>query len=594
MQKTNSKHSIEQSNQTYKIIVIEDNEALNRLIVKNLNKKGFKARAAFDAQQGLEQISGIEREIILLDYKLPDMDARELIQHMENEGIKTPFIIMTAHGGEKIAVEFMRMGAIDYIVKEKDFTDLLIPKVKRACNEIENKKQLNEARNKLQKSEAKYRSLVEEMDDLVCRFDTDGKPIFANESYRRYFGIDEPLEMDDFMPLIPEEDQSKAEKYFKQLSKNQDASSIEHRVIARNNELRWVHWRTRPIIGENNELIAFQGIGRDITKRKRAERALKESEEKYRRLIEASPGITYIYGTESGGNFWSSRVENILGISPDRLKNDPQIWSKSIHPEDKGLVKKTIANCQKNDKFDIEYRIKDVDGNWHWLHDRCISVREENGEKIIEGLATDITVRKKAEEALRESENKFRSLVEQAAEMLFLHDTKGNIVDINNTAVDKTGYSRKELLNMNVLDIDVDKDEKEAKQKYWDKLAPHDKPTTFETHHKTKDGSIYPVEITISKVVLSKGNYILALGRDITERKAAEQEKEKLQKQLLQSQKLESIGTLASGVAHDFNNILTVIIGLSQMTLNNTEKSSSNHNNLKNILDAAQRAADLT
>ncbi len=127
-----------------------------------------------------------------------------------------------------------------------------------------------------------------------------------------------------------------------------------------------------------------------------------------------------------------------------------------------------------------------------------------------------ITELKRAENALRASENKFRSLVEQAAEMLFLHDMEGNLVEVNLAAIENTGYSREELRNMSVFDIDPDARDRDDMRIYWESLKIEDSPVTFETRHKTKDGSVYPAEIVSSEIALQDSCYILVLALDIT------------------------------------------------------------------------------
>lgn len=150
----------------------------------------------------------------------------------------------------------------------------------------------------------------------------------------------------------------------------------------------------------------------DISDLKKSIEKLRISEEKYKRLVEGSPGVTYVYGTKSGAFFWSKHVQDLLGFTPDQLNEDPHLWTKSIHPDDSPQVKKILDSIKKNEKFDIEYRIKDVNGNWRWFHDRSISVEEKDGERVIEGLATDISARKSAEKNLLENENKLRLKLE--------------------------------------------------------------------------------------------------------------------------------------------------------------------------------------
>ncbi len=195
---------------------------------------------------------------------------------------------------------------------------------------------------------------------------------------------------------------------------------------------------------------------------------------------------------------------------------------------------------------------------------------------------------------LKQSEAKFRALVDQAAEMLFLHDLNGKLIDVNQAAVKQTGYTKEELLTMNVVDIDLHAVERKDSQRLWAAMKPDNAPETFETIHIRKDGSTYPVEITVSNIFLLDGIYTLALARDITDRKLAEEERRKLQDQILQSQKMESIGRLAGGVAHDFNNMLGVILGQAEIAMLQTKPHESVYERLQEIRKSAKRSADLT
>ena len=156
----------------------------------------------------------------------------------------------------------------------------------------------------------------------------------------------------------------------------------------------------------------------NITERKQAQQRLEESEQKYRRLVEGSPNILYIYSNKRGALFWSQRVEDVLGFSPDELVREPYLWRNAIHPDDVAAVDSAIAEVERGAGFDLEYRIQDVDGQWHWFHDYFISKRIMGDELIIEGLATDITERKRAQEELHKYQQNLEELVEQRTEEL--------------------------------------------------------------------------------------------------------------------------------------------------------------------------------
>ncbi len=129
----------------------------------------------------------------------------------------------------------------------------------------------------------------------------------------------------------------------------------------------------------------------------RYQRELKVREERYRLLVERAPDIIYTFSNQRGGIYYSSRVEAILGHSPQHLCNNPWLWNKSIHSDDTAKVQHALQTLPLTGDYDLEYRIRDAHGEWVWLHDRLISHRTEGTEIIVEGIATDITERKQSQ-----------------------------------------------------------------------------------------------------------------------------------------------------------------------------------------------------
>lgn len=130
----------------------------------------------------------------------------------------------------------------------------------------------------------------------------------------------------------------------------------------------------------------------------RLQHDLRQSEEKYRRLIEGAPAIVYLFSPERGGIFYSKGVESLLGYSVSYLYEHPFLWNDSIYPDDLGIFKKCIDTFVEGKSFDIEYRIKDAHGNWRWFRDLSIGKRMEGNDVLIEGIAYDITARKQSDE----------------------------------------------------------------------------------------------------------------------------------------------------------------------------------------------------
>ena len=191
-------------------------------------------------------------------------------------------------------------------------------------------------------------------------------------------------------------------------------------------------------------LVTFVVMGTFSLKRyKQAEEMLQESEGKYKRLVEGSPDILYMFSNKRGGVYYSKHVESILGYSRDYLYQHPILWNHSIHPEDRTIVRQAIRNFKKEKHFSVEYRIKRADGEWRWLHDRSIGRREMNGEVVIEGLASDITDRKRAEEQLHQYAAELREANAELSQYAYVvsHDLKAPLRAIHNYV----GFLREDL-----------------------------------------------------------------------------------------------------------------------------------------------------
>jgi two-component system, cell cycle sensor histidine kinase and response regulator CckA len=197
----------------------------------------------------------------------------------------------------------------------------------------------------------------------------------------------------------------------------------------------------------------------------------------------------------------------------------------------------------------------------------------------------DINAREAAEESLRAGEEKYRAVVEQAGDCLILHDMDGKIIDCNAFAADLYGYSRDELLSLSLSDLDPDFFERRQEGASWERVKPS-QPVTFTARHRKKDGTLIPVEVRLSLVDLKGERLVLSMCRDMTERR-------KLEIQLQQTQKLEAVGTLAGGVAHEFNNLLQAINGYTELLLLSHPQGTQGHNELTQIYRATERAADL-
>jgi len=198
-------------------------------------------------------------------------------------------------------------------------------------------------------------------------------------------------------------------------------------------------------------------------------------------------------------------------------------------------------------------------------------------------LEQEISERQRVEDALRDREQKYKSLFHESNDGIFLHDLQGNIVDTNAKADKMLGYEPDELNRLTIQKLHPDSEKETSRQAFEQTKSIGQ--IRFETKILKKDGSIIDVDISSSIVNYKKG-IIQGIVRDITERK-------KMEERIQQAQKMESIGDLAGGIAHDFNNLLSPIIGLSELTLEDLPSDSMEYENVQEILRAGKRGSDL-
>ena len=177
------------------ILVVEDDEGLSRLIAKSLKTIDVNVEVVHSGADAIDWIADNSPLITLMDYRLPDMTARQIVDSLKDRKIDFPFIVMTGHGDEKVAVEMMKAGARDYIVKQGQFFELLPSVIKWVFKELETEKKLTKANNALGKSEKKYRSIVDNALVGVYKSNINGDIIYANHALSNMFGYVTPEEM---------------------------------------------------------------------------------------------------------------------------------------------------------------------------------------------------------------------------------------------------------------------------------------------------------------------------------------------------------------------------------------------------------------
>ncbi|MGO8805638.1 MAG: PAS domain S-box protein [Candidatus Bathyarchaeia archaeon] len=264
----------------------------------------------------------------------------------------------------------------------------------------------------------------------------------------------------------------------------------------------------------------FACIFEDITERKKAEEALKESEENFRNLAEQSPNMIYI-NQKGKVVYANTEAEEVTGYKKEEFYSPKFNYMDLIAPESKELVQSLFIKHAKGESVrPYEFKVISKKGQ---IIDVINSTKiiDYNGEPAILGVETDITERKKAEEALMESEANYRNLINGMSETAWVIDFNGNFVEVNGAAIKTLGYSREELLTMGLKDIEKAFSKEGFKNHL--KSMPAAGTKIFESVHLARDGREIPVEISSSLITYHGEQAKLSIARNITERKKAEE-----------------------------------------------------------------------
>ena len=366
--------------------------------------------------------------------------------------------------------------------------------------------------------------------------------------------------------------------------------------------LEMAHWELELRVEERTAELMKANIAlqTQIAQREQAEEALVESEQRYREVFEYTSDGIFLLDVTEDGRFrcvdFNPAEEAITG------RTTSEVFGKCVEEIfPKNLAEVVIANFRRcieagkpvgyDEKIDFSGRRMD-------FFTTLIPLKNTAGRVYrILGVAHDITERKRAEEALRRSEERYRLLFHSFNDGVTVYEgpvdgRPGKFVEVNDAACKMSGYTREELLRMSPVEFVKDPDTLEKLPLTMERLMAEGRSLREEVH-TTRDGAILPLEVIRHLFVLDGKPMVLSCARDISERKQAERERERLEEQLRHAQKMEAIGTLAGGIAHDFNNILAAIIGYTEIMLGDASSPSGMRDSLKLVLKAAMRAKDL-
>jgi PAS domain S-box-containing protein len=329
------------------------------------------------------------------------------------------------------------------------------------------------------------------------------------------------------------------------------------------------------------------GVAIDITEHRRTLEALEASQRRYEVMAQLSPVGIFRTDTTWKKIYANERLRHMTGIREDPF--DGTEWINVIHRDDYAWVEKAWQQAvATGDPLQIEHRLRHREGDIFWVQSQIVAVRDaSNTVTGYIGAITDITERRRTEQVIRERDELLTAIFDASRDGIVVEQQE-HIVYVNRALVSVLGYSdEQELLGRPVTVFQAPEQKEQLAEYSKQRLEGRPTPGVYPFRGVRKDGSSIELEASVSVAPIAGRPSIMALFRDLTERR-------KLQVQLMQSQKMEALGRLARGIAHDFNNLLTVILGYVELLGANQNLDAADKDCILEIEHAGRRAATLT
>ncbi|MBE0611604.1 MAG: PAS domain S-box protein, partial [Dehalococcoidia bacterium] len=451
------------------------------------------------------------------------------------------------------------------------------------------------AQDTLRESEGRIREVLESLSTAIWVSDGQSALLVNNELERITGYTRDQLLQDGMLARLihPDDREVMLAHYQRRLRGEERVSRFEIRIVRADSEIRHLAVSASPITfgGISGSLLsAF-----DITERRRAEDDLRESEERFRSLADSAPIFIWTAGPDRQIDFLNAIWRNFTGRP---MEEDAGYgWTQVIHPEDLDATVTTYeSSFDARTPYSMRYRLRRHDGEYRWIMEHGTPRYSGDGSFLgFIGACMDVHETVLAEEETRASEERFRSLVETVPVGIWIWDG-ADVLMVNSALESLLGFPRETLVRRDFIGSRMDPGDRiliRARAARRMAGEPID-PPYIELRMTNAAGNVLTFELHSTIVTLAGQRVWLNSVIDVTERRAAEAERRRLDQQMQQTQKLESLGILAGGIAHDFNNLLVAILGNAGLALLELPPESPARQTVQAIETAAQRAADLT
>ena len=565
------------------VLLVKDSAEESDLLLRALGRGGVDpvCKRVETAESLRAALAAGPWDCVISDYTLPGFGASAALAIVRGADPDVPFIVISGAVGENAAVELMRLSASDYILKH-DLTRLA-PTVEREVREAGNRR----ARRTADRAAAFLAAVIESSDDAIVTKTLDGIIKTWNPAAEQLYGwtAGEAIGRDVSFLIPPE----KLEEWFAYMHKLRAASRVgyfETVRLHRDGQRIDVALTMSCVRDSEGRVVGVSKTSRDIRDRKRAQEALQAIAERYQTLVAATAAI--VWDTPPSGEFDTDQMGWTTFTGQTLQQHRGLGWLDAVHPDDREKTDRAWAAAMKERTvYQVEHRLRRADGVYRDMAVRAVPIFNRD-RKIREwvGVHTDVTEQKKAESDLRMRDR----AIQAATQGLMITDPNQPdcpIIYASPACTVLTGYNSQEVLGRNCRFLQG-KDTDPAAVAQLREAIRAGKPCTVELLNYRKDGTPFWNELSIAPVRDEAGRLMHFIGvqADVTARRH-------LQSQFHQAQKMEAFGQLAGGISHDFNNLLCIINGYSEILLS-TALDNSAQEMVAEILKAGQRSASLT